>query len=127
MSHHIQEPAIKQIGPVDIVARNTGSKLADAVATVPTDIHAEKEIFDRVENRNTVGVQITGNIPVPKVESFESCVHGDAVARAVGDRTEAKTERVSFAIFGDGCHRVVTKLVSALHKFFCPEFQFLFG
>ena len=60
MSHHIQEPAIKQIRPVDIVARNTGSKLADAVATVPTDIHAEKEIFDRVENRNTVGVQITG-------------------------------------------------------------------
>mgnify|MGYP006990228533 CR=1 FL=1 len=28
MSHHIQEPAIKQIRPVDVVARNTGSKLA---------------------------------------------------------------------------------------------------
>ena len=40
-----------RIRPVDVVARNTGSKLADAVATVPTDIHAEKEIFDRVENR----------------------------------------------------------------------------
>ena len=55
MSHHIQEPAIKQIRPVDVVARNTGSKLADAVATVPTDIHAEKESSIGLKTGNTVG------------------------------------------------------------------------
>ena len=80
---------------------------------LPTEL--QPYYTDRIDFSNKRDAEL------PKVESFESCVHGDAVARAVGDRAEAKTERVSFAIFGDGCHRVVTKLVSALHKFFCPE------
>ena len=82
MCHHIQEPTIKQIGPVRIVARYPGCQFTYSVVSVPVNIQSEKKVFDRIENRDAVRIQIADYIPVPQIESFQSCVHGNAVPDA---------------------------------------------
>ena len=65
MGYHIQKPAVKQVRPVGIVARNPGCQFPNPVTPVPTDVQPEKEIFNRIKNRDTVGVQIPDDVSVP--------------------------------------------------------------
>ena len=103
---------------MSVVAGNPGCYFANPVVPVPTYIQSEEKIFDRIENRNPVGVQITDHIPVPKAESFQPCVHGDTVSNTATQGTEVETKRIPFPIFRYCRHRIVTEFVSALHKFF---------
>ena len=109
-----------------VIARNADCQFTDSVAPVPMDIQTEKKIFYRVENRDTVGIQITDHVSIPKIEPFQTCVHGNTVTDTVVYRTETETKCVSFAILCCGSHGVVAELISSLHILFRPKFQLLF-
>ena len=64
------------------IARYSGCQFTYPVVSIPVNIQSENKVFDRIENRDAVRIQIADYIPVPQIESFQSCVHGNAVPDA---------------------------------------------
>ena len=98
MRNHIEEPTVEQIHPIRILTRDGGCQCTDTVFTVPCGKPVEK-IFQRVEYRHAIGVNITTNIPVPQRNTFHLCIQSNAVQRTFVERIEAETERKPFTIF----------------------------
>ena len=61
---HVEKPAVKQVHPMLVFAGNGLRQSADTVFAVP-DGEMVEEIFQRIEYRDAVGVDIPAYVPVP--------------------------------------------------------------
>ena len=64
VDYHIEKPAMKQFHPMRIVAGHGSCQSPDAVFAIP-DGEVVKKIFQRIEHRYAVWVNISADIPVP--------------------------------------------------------------
>ena len=117
MRNHIEKPAVKQVCPIRIPARNGSCQFTDTVFTVPSGKSIEK-ILQRIEYRHAIWIDITADIPVPQWNTLHLCIQGNAIQRPFVERIETKTERQPFPIFhlSDLC--VIAKFITAFHEFF---------
>ena len=124
MRNHIEEPTVEQIHPIRILTRDGGCQCTNTVFTVPCGKPVEK-IFQRVEYRDAVGVNITANIPVPQGDAFHLCIQSNAVQRTFVERIEAETERKPFTIFYLTNLGIMAEFIAAFHEFFCLQGELL--
>ena len=124
MRNHIEEPTVEQIHPIRILTRDGGCQCTNTVFTVPCGKPVEK-IFQRVEYRHAIGVNITANIPVPQGDAFHLCIQSNAVQRTFVERIEAETERKPFTIFYLTNLGIMAEFISAFHEFFSLQGELL--
>ena len=124
MRNHIEEPTVEQIHPIWILTRDGGCQCTNTVFAVPRRKPVEK-IFQWVEYRHAVGVNITTNISVPQRDTFHLCIQSNAVQRTFVERIEAETERKPFTIFYLTNLGIMTEFIAAFHEFFCLQGELL--
>ena len=124
MRNHIEEPTVEQIHPIRILTRDGGCQCTNTVFTVPCGKPVEK-IFQRVEYRDAVGVNITANIPVPQGDAFHLCIQSNAVQRTFVERIEAETKRKPFTIFYLTNLGIMAEFIAAFHEFFSLQGELL--
>ena len=106
---------MEQFGPVRVVAGYCPGECQDTVFPVPVR-KVVQIIFQRIEYRDAVGVDISADVPIPQGNAFALCVEGNAVQRALVDGGEAETERVAFTVFHLTHLGVVAEVVAAFHE-----------
>ena len=112
---HVQEPAVKQLLPMRVAAGNGEGERTDAVFAVPARKFVQ-EIFQRVEYRHAVGIDITADVPVPQRNAFGLRIQCNAVQGTFVDGVEAEAERVALAVFHFTHLRIVAEFITPLHE-----------
>ena len=124
MRNHIEEPTVEQIHPIRILTRNGGCQCTNTVFTVPSRKPVEK-IFQRIEYRHAVRVNITTNVPVPQRDTFHLRIQSNAVQRTFIERIETETKRKPFTIFYLTNLGIMAEFIAAFHEFFSLQGELL--
>lgn len=106
---------MEQFGPVQVVAGYCPGECQDTVFPVPVR-KVVQIIFQRIEYRDAVGIDVPADVSVPQGNAFRLCIQCNAVQRALVDGGEAETERVAFTVFHFAHLGIVAEVVAAFHE-----------
>ena len=124
MRHHVQKPTVEKHCPVWIVTRNPTCQLRNTILLVPIR-KMEDKLFQRVVDRDTVGMQVTVHIPVPHCDSFTLRIQQNTVLCSLVQRTETEIKRTALPVFHFTHLSIVAKLITPVHKFFGLHIEIL--
>ena len=86
-----------------------------------------QKILHRLINRHMVGIQIADYVPIPHFHPFIHRIHRDTRQHPLVHRTKIEIKTIPFAIFHFRGQRIVSKFITALHKFVHLHGEKLFG
>ena len=99
-----------------IITGNTVGQFQNPVFTIPVRQMIQK-ILHRLINRHMVGIQIADYVPIPHFHPFIHRIHRDTRQHPLVYRTKIEIKTIPFAIFHFRGQRIVSKFITALHKF----------
>ena len=126
MGNHIQKPPTEQRRPMRIITGNTVGQFQNPVFTIPVRQMIQK-ILHRLINRHMIGIQIADYVPIPHFHPFIHGIHRDTRQHPLVYRTKIEIKTIPFAIFHFRGQRIVSKFITALHKFVHLHGEELFG
>ena len=88
----------------------------DTVFSIPM-WQVKQKLLQRIIDRHTVGVQVTVYVPVPYSDSFGLRIQHNAVLCPFVDGMEIEPERETLPVFHLPDLRIVTELITTVHKF----------
>ena len=109
-----------------IITGNTVGQFQNPVFTIPVRQMIQK-ILHRLINRHMVGIQIADYVPIPHFHPFIHRIHRDTRQHPLVHRTKIEIKTIPFAIFHFRGQRIVSKFITALHKFVHLHGEKLFG
>lgn len=126
MGNHIQKPPTEQRRPMWIITGNTVGQFQNPVFTIPVRQMIQK-ILHRLINRHMIRIQIADYVPIPHFHPFIHRIHRDTRQHPLVYRTKIEIKTIPFAIFHFRGQRIVSKFITALHKFVHLHGEKLFG
>ena len=109
-----------------IITGNTVGQFQNPVFTIPVRQMIQK-ILHRLINRHMIRIQIADYVPIPHFHPFIHGIHRDTRQHPLVHRTKIEIKTIPFAIFHFRGQRIVSKFITALHKFVHLHGEKLFG